>query len=72
MQKDVWEDIVVWDQAALLELARENVHNAFLARKAGNFKECTTYASKALDTLNHCEEGYPKAVAALRDSLEKL
>jgi hypothetical protein len=72
IQADEWEDVIIWDQAHILSVARELVHNAFLARKDGNFRLCSSYASKALDTLSDCEAEYPKAVKALRDSLEKL
>lgn len=71
-QPDEWEDIVIWDEAYFLSVARELVHNAFLARKAGDAKLCSTYATKALNTLSDCEAAYPKAAQALRESLEKL
>ncbi len=72
MSNDKWEDVTIWDQAAILNCAKELVHNAFLARQAGNFRLCSSYATKALDTLGDCEAEYPKAVAALRSSLERL
>lgn len=67
-----WEDVQIWDQAAILNCAKELVHNAFLARQAGNVRLCSSYATKALDTLGDCEQEYPSAVAALRASLERL
>ena len=72
MNDENWEDVTIWDQGAILSCARELVHNAFLARKAGNFVLCSSYATKALDTLSDCEEEYPHAVEVLRDSLSRL
>ena len=71
-KNDEWEDVVIWDQGAILAQARECVHNAFIARQAGDFRLCSSYATKALDALGDCEEEYPHAVAALRGSLERL
>lgn len=67
-----FNDIVVWDTSAILSCAKELVHNAFIARQAGNVRLCSSYATKALDTLADCENDFPNAVAALRGSLERL
>ncbi len=65
-------NILKYDTYELLSIAKELVHNAFLARKAGNGVLCSSYASKALDTLSECEQEHPRAVSALRSSLELL
>ncbi len=70
--EDEFNEIVIWDTSAILGCAKELVHNAFIARKAGDVRLCSSYATKALDTLADCERDFPNAVAALRGSLERL
>lgn len=69
---DFEKQILKYDTKEILLIAKELVHNAFLARQAGNGVLCSSYASKALATLEDCERDFPKQVQTLRSSLELL
>ncbi len=70
--QDEYESIVIWDVNTILGIAKEYVHNAFIARQRGDFFACSTLVTKALDTLGDIESDCPVQVAVLRASLERV
>ncbi len=71
-EHDQYEDIVIWDVATILGIAKEHVHNAFIARQRGDFLACSNFFTKALDILGDIENECPVQVAVLRASLERV
>ncbi len=70
--QDQWEDVTIWDPAAILSCATELIADALLAKKAGDVHNFSLYISKALDMMNDAEIEYPEGVAKLRETIENI
>ncbi len=72
LKETEWEDVTLWDEAAILRSAGALVQDAFTAREACLYRHASTCMTQALDMLGDVEDSYPEAVAALRAALERL
>ncbi len=72
MSEQEWEDVEILDENTLFEIAKEYVHFAFITKKAGDFRACSSYVTKALNAMNDCEGLCSDRVQVLRQSLELL